>query len=89
MAFHSSYRLEQELRAKFSEDEIDRFFSPASYLGELRLIYQRGDTDFTSGLPSSRHMAYVAKGWTAVRIHSEPAPEHREPIDSQSEIVTG
>jgi hypothetical protein len=73
--------LEQELRSKFTQDEIDRFFAPQGHLGELRLQYDRGNGDLTSPLPSSRHMYYAQKGWTAVVLYSEPAPEHREPID--------
>jgi hypothetical protein len=49
-----SKELEQELRARYSQDQIDRFFSSKSHLGEIRLYYARhaAGTDLTAPMPS-------------------------------------
>ena len=53
-----------------------RLFGKDAHRGQLRVIYQRTpSSDRTAGLPSSRHMYYVAKGWTAIAIDDDaPAP---------------
>jgi hypothetical protein len=68
-----SKALETDLRARgYSEADIVTLFGPKAHRGELRVVYQRNaDGDRTAALPSSRHMYYVQKGWTAVAIGDE------------------
>jgi hypothetical protein len=83
-----SSELEAQLRGKYSQDEIDRFFNPHAHFGELRLVYARNSetTDRTSPMPSSRHMQYVSKGWTAVELFEEAVSAATPVIDVPAEI---
>ena len=61
-----SEAVEKQLAA-YPPEAVERWFGPRANFGEVRVRYARNaeGTDITSWLPSSRHMAYVAKGWTA------------------------
>lgn len=77
--------ISEAVAAQFSESELARLFGPEAYRGEVRVRYQRQNGDLTSPLPSSRHLAYVAKGWTAVEVVEEPVPatERRAVLSSE------
>ncbi len=59
----------------FTEQDVLRLFSREAHKGDLRIIYQRSpSSDRTAGLPSSRHLYYVSKGWVAVAVVDEDLP---------------
>ena len=60
------------LKAKYSDAEILTLFSRGAHLGDVRLRYDKGNGDLTCWLPSSMHMYYAGKGWTAVELADEP-----------------
>jgi hypothetical protein len=70
--------ISKELAAKYPAEQLAVWFGYHAHLGEVRVRYARSKTDsntLTSWLPSSRHMDYVAKGWTAVDIDAESVPK--------------
>ena len=70
-----SKEVEQQLAA-YPREAVENWFNRHGCVGEIRLRYARNAeaTDITSFLPSSRHMYYVAKGWTAVEIDPASIP---------------
>jgi cold shock CspA family protein len=58
--------------------DLQRLFGKFAHLGEMFVRYARPNGDLTAPLPSSHHMTYVAKGWTAVSI-DEPTPAEKAP----------
>ncbi len=59
-------------------------WSPAGRL-LVKLLLWNGDR--TSPLPSSRHMYYVQKGWTAVSIADDPTPARTEDVNGPADIA--
>ena len=49
------------------------FLSRKPGVPELRVRYDRGNGDLTSWLPSTLHMTYLRKGWTAVALQTDDA----------------
>ena len=75
-----SESLAADLTARgYTDSDVAQLFAPQAWKGEIRVIYRRHPDreDFTSPLPSSRHMDYIAKGWTAVAIEDPPAARLR------------
>ena len=75
-----SESLAADLTARgYTESDVAQLFDSRAWKGEIRVIYRRHPDreDFTSPLPSSRHMYYVAKGWTAVAIEDPPGDAER------------
>src|SRR3954464_8964265 len=71
----------KNVAAQYNEAELAGLFGPEGHRGEVRVRYQRGASgDITSPLPSTRHLAYVAKGWTAVAVVEEPARAVEKPV---------
>jgi hypothetical protein len=81
--------LMETLRARgHSDADIMRLFGNRPHRGELRVLYDRGGNgNLTSGLPSSRHMYYVQRGWIAVAIVDEPIAQPRERGDVPPSIA--
>jgi hypothetical protein len=80
--------LAAELAARgYTEADVARLFGRHAQQGELRVRYARPNGDLTSPLPSSRHMQYVAKGWTAASLDIEAEPARTEPTDVPAEIL--
>ena len=67
-----SEELLRDLQQRFTAVEIAQFFSGRANRGQILLTYARQNGDRTSALPSSRHMSYVSRGWTAVAIAADP-----------------
>ena len=67
----------QRVLETYPPAEVENWFSPRAHLGEIRVKYARNadGTDRTAWLPSSRHMVYVAKGWTCVEIDEWSIPQ--------------
>ena len=85
-----SESLAADLTARgYTDSDVAQLFAPQAWKGEIRVIYRRHPDreDFTSPLPSSRHMDYIAKGWTAVAIEDPPAPIESEPISVPDDIA--
>jgi len=83
--------IDQKLMTKLygrglSDDDVAGLFGPRAYKGELRVRYDRGNGDLTSPLPSSRHLYYASKGWTAVEIAEEPPTVNPDWPDVPAEI---
>jgi hypothetical protein len=71
----------------YSEADILETFGPKAHRGgELRVIYDRGNGDLTAPLPSSRHMYYIAKNWTAVALAADAPIVKPEPIELSAEL---
>ena len=70
-----SKEVQQQLEA-FPAELVSTWFSPAAHKGQVRVRYARSadGKDRTSWLPSSRHMRYLAKGWTCVELDLESIP---------------
>jgi hypothetical protein len=83
-----SEELAVDLAARgYTDADVARIFGPKAYAGELRVIYDRGNGDRTSPLPSSRHAYYYgAKNWVAVAIADDPAQAGDQLVDVPTHI---
>jgi len=58
----------EDIAKRYTDTDLARLFDKFGHHGEVRVIYERPNGDRPSPLPSSRHLSYVSKGWTAVRL---------------------
>ena len=79
--------ISKDIANRFSESELLRLFGPSAHKGEIRVRYARPNGDLTAPLPSSRHMQYAAKGWTAVSIDEPEAPTPQAEIVVPADIL--
>ena len=76
----------EDIAKRYTDTDLARLFDKFGHHGEVRVIYERPNGDRPSPLPSSRHLSYVSKGWTAVEIVDTPVSADITAIVISSDI---